>query len=146
MAVYNVYNRVQKAPELYGITPEVVELVKETVASRKLTNTASGNKALVAEREKEAFRDKLEVIRDTAAEILNKKLLKLNKSSRSIDDIKIKEIADVMAMAIDKYRLVKGESTDNVIHYSKLELDNVSPAEALNLVLKAREAFIDSKK
>ena len=67
-------------------------------------------------------------------------------SPQTAGDIKIKEIADVMAMAIDKYRLVKGESTDNVIHYSKLELDNVSPAEALNLVLKAREAFIDSKK
>jgi hypothetical protein len=49
-------------------------------------------------------------------------------------------------MAVDKYRLVKGESTDNIIHYSKLNLDNVSPEEALTLVLKAREAVIDSKK
>lgn len=144
LAVHNVYMRVKKVPEFYGLTQDVVDLVTETVAARKISNNPGS--VLVAERERLEFKDKLETIRDTAAEILNKKLDKLNKSSRTIDDIKIKEIADVLSMAVDKYRLVKGESTENVIHYSKLNLDNVSPEEALSLVLKARELIIDSKK
>jgi hypothetical protein len=143
LAVHNIVKKIKKAPDLYGISREVVELVEEALNDRRIVHNPM--QVFVKEREMLEFKDKLEVIRDQAADILSKKLEKLS-GKKNMDDVKIKEIADVMSMAIDKFRLVKGESTDNIVHFSKLDMKDISPDQALQLILRAREAVIDSKK
>lgn len=141
--VFSVVNRIKKAPELWGISPDAVEMVVNAlnIRTRKVENTTE----IMVEKEREDFKDKLESIRDTATEILSKKLNIINKSKNNIADVKLKEISDVLKDAQTQLRLVKGESTENIIHYSKTDLDNVSPEEALKLVLKAREKMIEQK-
>lgn len=142
-AILNIANRIRRAPELYGITQDVCDVIDEAVSSRSIKQNPS--QTFVKEIEQNEFKDKLELVRDRAVEILNKKLEKISKQ-KDMGDIKLKEIADVLSMAIDKYRLVRGESTDNIIHYSKVDLNNISPEQALQLVLRARDAVIDNKK
>ena len=70
----------------------------------------------------------------------------INKNKNTLADVKLKEVSDILAMAVDKIRFVKGESTETVVHLSKMSLDDVSPEEAMKLVLKAREALVEGKK
>ena len=143
LAVYNLVKKVKKAPDLYGISQEVVELVQQALDDRRIAYNPL--QVFVKDREIKEFKDKLEVIRDQAAEILSKKLEKATKG-KNIDDIKITEVTNILSMAIEKLRLVRGESTDNIVHFSKMDLKDIKPEDALNLVLKAREAIIESKK
>ena len=140
--VYNIVRRITAAPELYGISQDGIDIVRAALDARK------GNRpsALTVAKEKEEFKDKLEVIRDTATDILSKKLQMINKNKNTLADVKLKEVSDILAMAVDKIRLVKGESTETVVHLSKMSLDDVSPEEAMKLVLKAREALVEGKK
>lgn len=143
LAIHNIVNKIKKAPELWGISPQVVELVQEAMDARKIVHNPL--QVFVKDREVKEYKDKLEVIRDQATQILSKKLESLGKG-KNIESVKLNEIANVVAMSIDKLRLVKGESTENIVHFSKLDLSNTSPEQALALVLKAREAVIESKK
>ena len=76
--------------------------------------------------------------------ILRRKLGKI-KTNKELDDISFRDIKDIVAMTIDKTRLYSGQSTENVVQYSKVD-PNLSPQEAMTLLLKAREAIIEQKK
>lgn len=143
LAIFNLTRKIKKAPELYGISNEVVELVEEALNDRRIVHNPL--QVFVKDREVREYKDKLEVIRDQATQLLSKKLEQLGKG-KNIETIKLSEIANVVAMSIDKYRLVKGESTENIVHFSKMNLDGIKPEDALALVLKAREALLESKK
>lgn len=143
LAIFNIVRKIKKSPDLYGVGTDVIELVQEAMDARKIVHNPL--QVFVKDREIKEFKDKLEVIRDQAAEILSKKLEKATKG-KNIEDIKITEVSNILAMAIEKLRLVKGESTENIIHFSKMDLSKVSPEEALNLVLRAREAIVESKR
>ena len=144
MFVHNLVKKVTKAPELYGLTPDAVAIVLDALQARKFK--AGNTSLMVKEREALEFKDKLAVIRDTATTILQKKLNKINKNQKDIDNIPIKDILAVMATATDKHRLVQGESTENVTNYSKIDVGSIKPQDALALVLKAREAYIEGSK
>jgi len=140
--VFNVVRRIKKAPELWGISKDAVDMVQKALDSRAVVKSSQ----VIKEKQREEFKDRLEVIRDTAADILTKKLAIINKNKNTLDGVKLKDISDIMKDAYQSIRLIKGESTDNVIHYSKVDLDKVTPEEAMNLILKARENLIESKK
>lgn len=143
IAIFNIVRKVKQAPELYGISDGEIQLVQEAIDARKIVHNPL--QVFVKDREVKEYKDKLEVIRDQATQLLSKKLEQLSKG-KNVESLKLNEIANVVSMAIDKYRLVKGESTDNIVHFSKIDLSNTTPEEALRLVLKAREALIEGKK
>lgn len=143
-AVMNVVRKVKKAPEIYGISQEVVELVSEASASRSIKQNPRIKMEIL--QQEESFKDKLDGIRDTTAEILKKKLEKANRSSKSIDEISYRDLKDILATTIDKSRLLRGESTERVLHLAKLDTENLTPEEALKVIMKAREALVESKK
>jgi hypothetical protein len=142
LTVYNICKKIKKAPELYGLSQDAVDIVQASIDSRIISKKPN----LVKEREKEEFKDKLEDIRDTAVDILSKKLSLINRNKNTIMDVKLKDISDILAMSIDKIRLTKGESTETVVHLSKMSLQDVTPEQAMELVLKAREALVEGKK
>jgi hypothetical protein len=84
-------------------------------------------------------------MRDTVAEIITKKLNKYN-TKKGVDEVSIRDLKDLLAMAIDKSRLLKGESTENIVKMSKIDTENLSPEDAMKVILKARELMLDSKK
>lgn len=143
IAVFNIVRKIKKAPELYGVSEGELNLVQEAIDARRIVHNPM--QVFVKEREVKEYKDKLEVIRDQATQLLSKKLEHLSKG-KNVEAVKLNEIANVVSMAIDKFRLVKGESTDNIVHFSKIDLKDIKPEDALSLVLKAREALVEGKK
>ncbi len=138
-----ISKKIKKAPELWGISEDVVEVIQEALDKRSIRKNP-GMKADLAIQE-ESFRDKLDMMRDEVAEIIFKKLRKYN-TKKGIDDISMRDLKDLLATAIDKGRLLKGESTENIKKLSPLNVDDLSPEEALRVIAKARDAMIEGKK
>jgi hypothetical protein len=139
-AVSNIAQKIKKAPSLYGLTQEVVDLVSETMQSRSIMNTSKAE--LIAQAE--SFKDKLDNMRDTVAEILQKKLDK-DKKKGNYDSVSYRDLKDLLATIIDKSRLLRGESTEHVLHLSKVDTDKLTPQQSLAIIMKAREAMLEAK-
>lgn len=139
----SIVRKIRKAPELWGLTKETVDVVQEAMDSRSIRKNP-GLKSDLAIQE-ESFRDKLDTMRDTVAEIITKKLEKYN-TKKGIDIVQLRDLKDLLSMAIDKSRLIRGESTENLIKLSKIDTDAMSPQDALKIIFRAREALIDNKK
>lgn len=143
-AVMNIARKIRKAPELWGISPDAVEVIDEAAASRSIKKNPriKSDIAIMAE----SFRDKLDTMRDQVADMIMQKLEIYGKNKKSLDGVSIRDLKDLLAVAIDKSRLMRGESTDNITKLAKLDVDDMSPEEALKVIMKAREALIDNKK
>lgn len=142
-AVYALYKKVLSKPDSYGITVAEAEAIRDAIAQRKLGS--DNQKVLLDQREKQHYiKEALGGIRDTTAKIIEMKLAKALNSSKERDKISFKDLSTILSMSVDKGRLLGGESTENVLHYARIDKD-VSPQDALKIVLKAREALIENK-
>lgn len=141
--VQTIVRKISKAPELWGLSKDSVQIVQEALDRRSIRKNP-GLRADIAIQE-ESFRDKLDTMRDTVAEIITKKLKKYNTVS-GIKEISIRDLKDLLGMAIDKGRLLRGESTENIKKMSPIDTDNMTPEDALKVIMKAREAMLDNKK
>lgn len=144
LQVSNIASKIKSAPELYGITIDAIEVIDTAIQARRFENNPQ--QILVRDRERKEAKDKLDDIRDAAIEVLEKKLEKAGRSSKSIDGIKFKEVLDVISMSVEKSRLLRGESTDNVLHYAKIETKDLTPEAAMDMLLKQSEARIEKKR
>lgn len=145
LGLVNIVRQIVKAPDLYGISREAADIVQTALNSRNPTKGGTPN-AMVVAKEMDSLSNSMESLRDKAIELMHNKLDKIKKNKDELDGIKLKELMDVVSSAIDKTKVIKGETADHVIHYSKIDVGDVSPQEALKLVLKAREALIEQKK
>lgn len=141
--VYYIAQKIKKAPELWGISEDLVEVIQESLDGRSIKN----NPALNADRniQAESFRDKLDTMRDKVAELIFKKLKKY-KGEKGLDTVQLRDLKDLLAMAIDKGRLMRGESTENIKKMSPLNVDDMKPETALAIIMKARDVLIEAKK
>jgi len=141
--VHKIANKIKKAPEIWGISQDTVDVIQEALNSRSI-NKNPGLKSDLAIQE-ESFRDKLDIMRNTVAEIITKKLKKYN-TTKGIENVQLRDLKDLLSMAIDKGRLLRGESTENLVKLSKLDTESMSPEEAMRVILKAREVLTDGKR
>lgn len=141
-AVMNIARRVRKAPELYGISEDAVDVIDEAAASRSIKQNPAIRSAVAIQQE--SFKDRLDTMRDKVADMIMMKLDKYD-SKKGIDLVNLKDLKDLLAVAIDKSRLLRGESTENIAKLSKLDTDNMSPEQALQVVMKARDAMIEAR-
>lgn len=141
--IFNISRRIKKAPEIWGLSRDLVEVIQEAMDNRSIKNNPKRRSDIALQ--EESFRDKLDTMRDTVAEIISKKLKKYN-TTKGIHDISIRDLKDLLGMAIDKGRLLRGESTENLVKMSKIDTDNMSPDEALKVIMKARDALVEGKR
>lgn len=137
-----IVRKIKKAPELWGLTQESVEIVQEALDSRSLKKNPRIRSDIAIQ--EESFRDKLDTMRDTVAEIITKKLEKYN-TNKGIDNVQLRDLKDLLGMAIDKSRLLKGESTENITRLSKIDADNLTPQDAMSIIMKARETLLENR-
>lgn len=130
--------KIRRAPELWGLSQEALEVIEESISSRSVRNNPRVRSDIAIQ--EESFRDKLDTMRDTVAEIITKKLDKY-KTSKGMDGVSIRDLKDLLAMTIDKSRLLKGESTENIKRLSPIDVDSMSPEDALKVISKARDAL-----
>lgn len=141
--VYDIAKKIKKAPELWGISEDVVDIVQEALDSRSIKKNPGLRSDMALAQE--SFRDKLDEMRDKVAELIGRKLKKYD-TAKGIDNVQLRDLKDLLSMAIDKGRLMRGESTENIKKLSPLNVDDMSPEEALGVIMKARDALIEGKK
>lgn len=141
--VFGIARKVRRAPQLWGIPEDTVQVIQESIDKRSVRKNPK-IKSDIAIME-ESFRDKLDTMRDTVAEIITKKLEKFN-TAKGIDNVQLRDLKDLLSMAIDKGRLLRGESTENIKKMSPIDVENISPEDALKVIMKARDVLIEGKK
>lgn len=157
-AVYRVYTQVKNDPEKYGISHERAHEVILKVEERATSKLKPFKSTIISEDEvKEmSLKERREFInptdikglviggRNKAAKLMNDKLDRIGKSKKLLDDIRLGELATVMAIMVDKAQILQGQSTENIAILSK-NIGALTPEEALAHVLKTREANLVEK-
>jgi hypothetical protein len=141
--VHRLAEKIRKAPELWGISEDAMEVIEKAIASRSIKNNPAIKSDMALQ--EESFRDRLDGMRDTVADIIVRKLKKYN-TAKGHEDVQLRDLKDLLAMAIDKGRLLRGESTENLVKLSKIDTDSMSPEDAMKVILKAREILVEGKK
>lgn len=143
-AVTNIYNKVKKNPVRWGVNPDVLKLVADAMANRQVTQTKSAMP--MAEKEIEAGDIKALVIgvRDKTWRLIDRKLQRASKSNKKLDSISLRELGTMAGISFDKAQIISGQATENIALMGKIE-GNINPQDALELVLKMREATVASK-
>ena len=139
-AVSNIKTKVQNNLEDYkefGVTPEVVDLVKVASESRSIMPVDRRQ----AMQKLEIDSDIVAVVvkgRDTVFNLMNKKLDIIAKSKKELKKISLKELGVAGGILFDKAQILRGEATENIAVMAKID-KNMSPDDALQAVSKIRE-------
>ena len=141
--VHRLADKIKKAPELWGLSEDAVEVIQEALDSRSIKNNPAIRSDMALQ--EESFRDRLDSMRDKTAELIFKKLKKFN-SPKGLEGVQLRDLKDLLVAVIDKSRLLRGESTENIKKLSPLNVEDMSPEDALKVVMKARDILIESKK
>lgn len=72
-------------------------------------------------------------------QLINKKLDHLGKDKKSLDKVGIGELAKVAGILFDKGQIIQGQSTENIAVMSKNIKTDMSPEEAMEVLLNMRE-------
>lgn len=141
-AVTSIKTRVRNNPENYakwGITPEVLTLVKEASTNRTI-NKGLHDKPSIAEQsiDKNDIKALLTGIRDKVFTLIDRKVDMVGRSRKKLDNTSFKELGIIAGITFDKAQILQGLATENISVMSKIE-DNISPEDALNMISKIRE-------
>lgn len=147
-AVYNTDNSIRtNSYKLYktldpvelGISEDVIQAVKLAIENRKMTTMkvqteGEGGDVL------DPTDSKSIVIggKNKAALLLHKKMDRMLKNKKLLDDVSLSQLATTFGILFDKSQIIKGEATENIAVMAKID-KNLSPEDALNALLKMRE-------
>lgn len=138
--VYSTYQQVRQDPEFYKVTPEVVTLVETAMSARAVEGR---NTEIVTDDPKE-IKGLVLNIRDKTFGLIDKKLDRVSKSRAKLDALSFKDLGIIAGIAFDKSQILKGEATEHIAHYAKID-GNISPEDAMAMILKSREETIIKK-
>lgn len=143
-AVTAIYNKIKKNPDKWGVNGEVLNLVKDAMANRQIVQAR--NNIPIAEKEIETGDIKVLVtgVRDKTWRLIDRKLQRASKSNKKLDAIGLRELGTLAGIAFDKAQIISGQATENIALMGKIE-GNINPQDALDLVLRMREATVASK-
>lgn len=139
-AVFRIKKEVEQNPEKYGVTPEVVEIVKKSAEERR-ANPHAGD---IIEADTSALLDfsdtKAVTIggRNKAAQLLHKKMDMINSSKKLLEKENLVSLAKVFGIFFDKAQILQGEATEHIQMKAKITKD-MTPDEALDQLLNMRE-------
>lgn len=135
-AVYRIYKEVKMQPEKFNISSETVEVITGVVGNRIV---ASKEPVHPDSPEDFDFTTITTKTRDKALGILGKKLDRINASRSKIDKVSVGELAKVFGILFDKGQIIQGQATENIAMLSVHIKDDLSPDDAIGMVLKMRE-------
>lgn len=151
-AVKKIFAAVKNEPEKYGITLERASEIVQKVEVRKTAGLVTSKGASVAPlRETNMLISPSDIkgltiaSRNKAMKIMHEKLGRIEKSKRAIDDIGLGELAKVAGILFDKGQIIQGQSTENIAVMSKNIDKDLSPEDALDMVLRMRETEMETK-
>lgn len=138
-AIYRVKNEVEANPDRFGITQEVVDIVKTSAEERK----SSGQNAMSTPDETglvdfSNISDVTIATRNKVGELIHKKLDLLNNNKKALEKVNLVQLTTAFGTLFDKARILQGEATENIAIKARVTKD-MSPDEALDQLLNMRE-------
>lgn len=135
---YKLYKSID--PHELGISTDMVKLIEEKMQERKVYNPP---KVLAPEEKKQLLNpeDAKGMIlggRNKAAALINKKLDRLDRSNKLLDEVTLTQLATTLGILFDKSQIIQGQATENIAVMSKISSD-MSAEESLQALLKMRE-------
>lgn len=135
---YKLYKSID--PHDLGISKDMVGLIEEKMAARKVYTPP---KELTVEDRKSIINidDTKGLVlggRNKAAALLHKKLDRLDRSNRLLDEVSLTQLATTLGILFDKAQILTGQATENIAVMSKISSD-MTAEESLNALLKMRE-------
>ena len=119
--VYTIYNEVKNDPEKFGIQPDTLDLVVDTVSNRKIAKT---KEPTIAEQEGIKVSDVKSLTlggRDKLAGLINKKLVYLETHPKALKEESLVNLAKVYSTMFDKAQIIQGQATDHVAIMGKID-------------------------
>ena len=150
--VHRIYQEVQKDPNRYMVSPDLCETVVGIVTNRNPKNGGGREIAGMTHREvKEAkAADEQDITklvlagRAKAWTILHKKLDRVGRNKKALDELSLGTIGTIAGIMFDKGQIVQGQATENIAVMAKID-SNLTPEEAMKAVLNMREVNIIAK-
>ena len=145
--IYKAYKEVRQNPEKFLISPDTVGLVVKAVESRTIAPKKAPTLAEQKESKALAESDIKTLImsnRDTANKLIHKKLEQLDKSKKALKNESLVSLGKIFGILFDKGQIIQGQATEHVALMGKID-NNLSPSEAIDLVLKMREITTNDK-
>jgi hypothetical protein len=146
-AVHRIYKEVLVEPGKYGVSDEVVDFVKSSMATRKaITTRKETENELVGLDgiDKGDIKGLVTKGRDKAAVLLHKKMDMISKSKKRLDKESIVNLAKVLGILFDKSQIVQGEATEHIAVLAKVD-DKLTPQEQMDMLVKLREKTVADK-
>lgn len=143
-AITNIYNKVKKNSDRYGISNDIKTLVQDAMANRQIATTR--NNIVVAEKEIDSddIKKIIPGVRDKAWKLIDRKLSRAGRTNKALDAVSFRDLGTLAGISFDKSQIISGQATEHVALMGKIE-GNINPQDALALVLKMREATVASK-
>lgn len=147
-AIYQVYRKAKVNPEKFGLTQETIDEVASAIKNRIPAGVSNAQDLRTAQdttlREKldnENHKDIKDLVlggRRKALELVFKKMDRIGRSNKGIDDANLSTLAQTFGILFDKAQIIQGEATENVAVLAKIDT-NMKPEDALKAVLGMRE-------
>lgn len=148
-----IYQEVKKDPERYFVSQDLCDTVSSIVSNRNPQGKGLNTRGAVP-----TLREKTEVKaaeenditglvltgRAKAFKLLHAKLDRVGRNKKALDEVQLGTLATVAGILFDKGQIMQGQATENVAVMAKID-NNLSPEDALSLVLKMREVNIIQK-
>jgi hypothetical protein len=146
---YQLYKSID--PKELGISEDIVKMVQEAIAQRKMSKTVKVKEdttdILFTPSEMINPEDNKQVVihgRNKAAMLLHKKMDRINSNKKLLDAVSLTQLATTFAIMFDKAQIINGQATENIAVMAKID-DNLSPEQALDMVLQMREREVAEK-
>ena len=144
-SIQRIISEVRNDPDKFGVSPEMAKAVQAAIDGRKkltLSGAHSQKPTIVSQNEllnPEDIKGLTISGRNKAMQLINKKLDHLGKDKKSLDKVGIGELAKVAGILFDKGQIIQGQSTENIAVMSKNIKTDMTPEEAMEVLLNMRE-------
>ena len=142
-AVIRIFHEVKHNPEKFMIPLDTVDVIAHAVASRSIGTRSKENRISLREQmDIEKNKPLEEIVKQNSqksAVLLSLRIDDALQSKKARQKIGIGELAKVYGITFDKRALVEGRATEHVAVLGKLATEAMTPAEAIEVVLKMRE-------
>lgn len=142
-AVTQIYRKVKDNPAKYGITADTRQIVLDAMAHRSIVTSRTEISKAETEIESGDIRTLVMGVRDKTFRLIDRKLTRVGKSKKALDQVSFRDLGTIAGIAFDKSQIIMGQATEHVAVMGKIE-GNINPADAIDLVLRMREKNVAS--
>ena len=144
--VRRIQREVQETPQKFGISQDTIEMVNSSFQERKATKVAViGQEMAVMPEAMLADLDVKSLVEGASKKslmLLHRKMDMLGDSKKKLQETSVSALAQVVGIMFDKRQITKGEATEHIEMRAKVDVENKTPEQNLDFLLRMRENML----